>query len=69
LRARGPAGRCAQAARAAEHGDRLLRRHRAIRRAAWLRLVGVAIAFAVWAATAEPWVVPATEATPTLEGW
>lgn len=57
------------AARAAEHGTRLLRRHRTVRRAAWLLLMAAAIAFAIWAATVEPWVTPPTETTPELEGW
>lgn len=57
------------AERAAEHGTRLLRRHRALRRAAWLLLVAAVIAFAIWAAAAEPWVTPPTKTTPPLEGW
>jgi hypothetical protein len=57
------------AARAAEHGTRLLRRHRVLRRAWWLLLVAAVIAFAVWAAVAEPWVAPPRETTPPLEGW
>jgi len=57
------------AARAEEHGARLLRRHRALRRLWWLLLVAAAIAFTVWAAVAEPWVLPPTETTPPLEGW
>ena len=57
------------AARAAAQGTRLLRRHRAVRRAAWLLLIAAAIAFAVWAVLAEPWVAPPTNTTPPLEGW
>ncbi|AVZ74989.1 hypothetical protein SLUN_25190 [Streptomyces lunaelactis] len=57
------------AARATEHGSRLLRRHRALRRAAWTLLVVAAIAFAVWASMAEPWLTPPSETTPPLEGW
>lgn len=57
------------ATRAAEHGTRLLRRHQALRRAAWLLLVAAAIAFAVWASLAEPWVTPPSDTTPPLEGW
>ncbi|WP_405601475.1 hypothetical protein OG741_25160 [Streptomyces sp. NBC_01410] len=57
------------AARAAEHGTRLLRRHRALRRALWLLLVAAAIAFALWATVAQPWVVAPSGTTPPLEGW
>ncbi|TQK52223.1 hypothetical protein FBY35_2651 [Streptomyces sp. SLBN-118] len=57
------------AARAAEHGARLLRRHQALRRAVWLMLVAAVIAFAVWAMVAQPWVVAPSDTTPPLEGW
>ncbi|MDQ0941134.1 hypothetical protein [Streptomyces sp. V1I1] len=69
LETRHPAVPADLAARAAEHGTRLLRRHRAVRRAAWLLLMAAAIAFAVWAATTEPWMTPPTRTTPPLEGW
>ncbi|MBT2393849.1 hypothetical protein J7E87_31665 [Streptomyces sp. ISL-1] len=69
LETRHPAVPADLAARATEHGTRLLRRHRAVRRAAWLLLVAAAIAFAIWAAAAEPWVTPPTDTTPPLEGW
>lgn len=52
-----------------EHGTRLLRRHRALRRALWLLLVAAAIAFALWATVAQPWVVAPSDTTPPLEGW
>ncbi|MET7618240.1 hypothetical protein [Streptomyces sp. NPDC005408] len=57
------------AARATEHGTRLLRRHRALRRALWLLLVAAVIAFAVWAAVAQPWATSPADTTPPLEGW
>ncbi|WP_328670098.1 hypothetical protein OG905_15675 [Streptomyces sp. NBC_00322] len=57
------------AARAAEHGTRLLRRHRALRRALWLLLVAAAIAFALWAMVAQPWAAAPSDTTPPLEGW
>ncbi|MER7661435.1 hypothetical protein [Streptomyces sp. NPDC096193] len=57
------------AARAAVHGGRLLRRHRAVRRLAWLLLTAAAVAFAVWASVTEPWVAPPSDMTPPLEGW
>ncbi|HZX38647.1 MAG TPA: hypothetical protein VFF37_10005 [Streptomyces sp.] len=69
LETRHPAVPADLAARAAEHGTRLLRRHRAVRRAAWLLVVAAAIAFAIWAATAEPWMTPPAKTTPPLEGW
>lgn len=68
LEARPPTVPADLAARAEEHGTRLLRRHRALRRLWWLLLVA-AIAFTVWAAVAQPWVLPPTETTPPLEGW
>lgn len=57
------------ASRAADRGNRLLRRHRAVRRAGWLLLAAAVIAFAVWASVTEPWVSPPTDVTPPLEGW
>jgi ferric-dicitrate binding protein FerR (iron transport regulator) len=69
LEARHPAVPADLAARATEHGTRLLRRRRAVRRAAWLLLMAAAIAFAIWAAMAEPWGTPPTQTTPPLEGW
>ncbi|MFI1398464.1 hypothetical protein [Streptomyces sp. NPDC020681] len=57
------------AARAAEQGGRLLRRHRTVRRTLWLLVLVAALAFAVWAAVAEPWAVPPSDTTPPFEGW
>ncbi|MEV6397758.1 hypothetical protein AB0M39_23805 [Streptomyces sp. NPDC051907] len=57
------------AARAEEHGARLLRRSLLLRRAWWALLVAAAVAFAVWASLAEPWVTPPSETSPPLEGW
>jgi hypothetical protein len=55
--------------RAAEQGARLLRRHRAVRRA-WIGLLVVlVIACVVWATVTEPWTVPPSVTTPPLEGW
>ncbi|MFE1292072.1 hypothetical protein [Streptomyces sp. NPDC058751] len=50
-------------------GGRMQRRGRAVRRLLWLVLIGAAVAFAVWAATARPWVEPPSETTPPLTGW
>nr|WP_138901783.1 hypothetical protein [Streptomyces albidochromogenes] len=55
--------------RAAERGARLLRRRVLARRLLWLLLALVAVAFAVWAALEQPWVVPPSEIAPPLEGW
>ncbi|MEV4741227.1 hypothetical protein [Streptomyces sp. NPDC049555] len=46
------------AARAAEEGRRLLRRRRALAAAGWALLLVAVVAFALWAAVAEPWVAP-----------
>ncbi|MFI9305377.1 hypothetical protein [Streptomyces triculaminicus] len=54
------------AARAAERGRLLLRRRRALRAAAWALLVAAAVAFGVWAATAEPWEARPVQQTPPL---
>jgi hypothetical protein len=50
-------------------GGRMLRRRTAARRLMWLVLLTAAVAFAVWAATARPWVEPPSETTPPLTGW
>ncbi|MFJ2089706.1 hypothetical protein ACIOEW_10590 [Streptomyces sp. NPDC087901] len=57
------------AARAAERGDRLLRRRRVLGRLWLLTAAAVVVAFAVWAVVAQPWQVPPAETTPPLEGW
>ncbi|MBT2365020.1 hypothetical protein J7E88_06730 [Streptomyces sp. ISL-10] len=57
------------AVRAAAHGSRLVRRHRALRRAAWLLIVAAALAFVVWATVSQPWLVPPSQTTPPLEGF
>ncbi|GHG79473.1 hypothetical protein [Streptomyces griseocarneus] len=57
------------AVRAAERGRRLLRRRRALRAAGWALLLAAAVAFGVWAATAEPWSArPAWQAPPPRDG-
>ncbi|MEU3303970.1 MULTISPECIES: hypothetical protein [unclassified Streptomyces] len=55
--------------RAAHRGARLRRRRRALHRVGCALLLAAAIAFAVWAAAAEPWVVPPSTTTPEIEGW
>ncbi|MFE2537095.1 hypothetical protein [Streptomyces sp. NPDC059371] len=50
-------------------GRRLQRRGRAVRRLLWLALLAAAVVFAVWAATARPWVEPPSDTTPPLTGW
>ncbi|MFI2372878.1 hypothetical protein [Streptomyces sp. NPDC018833] len=57
------------AVRAAAHGSRLVRRHRALRRAGWLLIVAAALAFVVWATVNQPWLVPPSQTTPPLEGF
>lgn len=55
--------------RAAALGDRLLRRHRAVRRWAWGLLIALVLALAVWAAVMEPWEVPPVRTTPPVDAW
>ncbi|MFL4906672.1 hypothetical protein ACJ6WF_26650 [Streptomyces sp. MMS24-I2-30] len=50
-------------------GSRELRRRTAARRLLWLVLCAAAVAFAVWAVTARPWVEPPSRTTPPLTGW
>ncbi|MEU4083749.1 hypothetical protein [Streptomyces aureus] len=50
-------------------GKGMLRRGKAVRRLLWLVLLGAVVVFAVWAATARPWVEPPSETTPPLTGW
>ncbi|MET8856285.1 hypothetical protein [Streptomyces sp. NPDC004579] len=50
-------------------GRRVQRRGRAVRRLLWLALLAAAVVFAVWAATARPWVEPPSDTTPPLTGW
>ncbi|MFF3450427.1 hypothetical protein ACFYXJ_25180 [Streptomyces sp. NPDC002667] len=50
-------------------GGRMLRRGRALRRLLWLALLGAVVVFAVWAATARPWVEPPSETTPLVTDW
>ncbi|MBL1105840.1 hypothetical protein JK361_14805 [Streptomyces sp. 5-8] len=57
---------CADAVR---RGDRLLRQRRLARRVLWLLVCAAAVAFAVWAAEAQPWVEPPSETTPPITGW
>lgn len=54
---------------AARRGARILRRRTLARRAMWLLLLAVGVAFVVWALTAQPWVEPPSETTPPLTGW
>jgi cell division septal protein FtsQ len=56
-------------ARAAERGERLLRRNVVVRRVMWVLLVAVVVAFVVWMSVAQPWVMPPSEVTPPLEGF
>ncbi|HET6860759.1 MAG TPA: hypothetical protein VFH94_27135 [Streptomyces sp.] len=56
-------------ARAAERGERLLRRHVVVRRMMWALLVVLVVAFAVWVSVEQPWVTPPSETTPPLEGF
>ncbi|MGW3913676.1 hypothetical protein ACWEBX_19465 [Streptomyces sp. NPDC005070] len=50
-------------------GRRVQRRARAVRGLLWLALLAAAVVFAVWAATARPWVEPPSDTTPPLTGW
>lgn len=57
------------ALRAAERGQRILARRRVVRTVGWLLLMALAVAFTVWAAVVQPWVVPPADTTPPLDGW
>lgn len=57
------------AARAAERGERLLRRRRALRRLWLVTATAAVVAFTVWAVVVQPWQVPPAETTPPLDGW
>ncbi|MGP4003224.1 hypothetical protein [Streptomyces sp. 8N706] len=57
------------AARAAQRGRRIDGHRRVLRAVGWALLLAAAVAFAVWAAVAQPWVVPPTDTTPPLGGW
>ncbi|CAM5416800.1 hypothetical protein [Streptomyces pilosus] len=54
---------------AVRRGTRILRRRTLARRALWLLLLAMTVAFVVWAVTARPWVEPPSETTPPLTGW
>ncbi|MEU9355176.1 hypothetical protein AB0D65_30280 [Streptomyces griseoloalbus] len=54
---------------AARRGARMLRRRTLARRAMWLLLLAVTVAFVVWAVTVRPWVEPPSDTTPPLTGW
>ncbi|WP_309095645.1 hypothetical protein [Streptomyces sp.] len=54
---------------AVRRGTRVLRRRALARRTLWLLLFAAAVAFAVWALTAQPWVEPPSHTTPPLTGW
>ncbi|MCA2200260.1 hypothetical protein [Streptomyces sp. SMS_SU21] len=57
------------AAEAVRRGARMLRRRTCARRVLWLLLCAGAVAFAVWALAARPWVEPPSDTTPPLTGW
>jgi ferric-dicitrate binding protein FerR (iron transport regulator) len=54
---------------AVRRGSRMLRRRTLARRLMWLLILAAALAFAVWALTARPWVEPPSDTTPPLTGW
>ncbi|WP_416971965.1 hypothetical protein [Streptomyces sp. 4F14] len=54
---------------AVRRGGRLLWWRRLARRVMWTLLVVGAVAFAVWACVAQPWVEPPSETTPPVVGW
>ncbi len=54
---------------AVRRGARMLRRRTAVRRLMWLLLLIAVVAFAVWAAQAQPWVEPPSSRTPPLTSW
>ncbi|KND31981.1 hypothetical protein [Streptomyces acidiscabies] len=56
-------------AEAVRRGGRLLWWRRLARRVMWTVLVAGVVAFAVWAAVAQPWVEPPSETTPPVVGW
>jgi hypothetical protein len=55
--------------RAAERGERLLRRRRLRQRLLWLLLLTALVAFAIWASIAQPWTPEPLDTAPPLEGW
>lgn len=58
------------ASRAAEHGARLLRRHRVARRVAMCLMYAAVVAFAVWAWVTRPWETsPAGPPLPPPDVW
>ncbi|WJV46537.1 hypothetical protein [Streptomyces flavofungini] len=54
---------------AVRRGARMLRRRTVVRRLMWLLLLAAVVAFAVWAAEAQPWVEPPSSRTPPLTSW
>ncbi|MET7378257.1 hypothetical protein ABZT08_05400 [Streptomyces sp. NPDC005526] len=50
-------------------GSRLTSRRTAARRVMWLLLFAAAVAFALWALTARPWVEPPSQTTPPVITW
>ncbi|MFF2521824.1 hypothetical protein [Streptomyces liangshanensis] len=56
------------APRALARGTRQRQRRRTARRILWLTLIAAVVAFAVWAAVADPWNPPPMRTTPPLEG-
>ncbi|MER6498741.1 hypothetical protein ABT218_04895 [Streptomyces sp. NPDC001455] len=56
------------ARRAVTRGGRLLRRRRLARRMLLVVAFAAVVAFAVWAATAQPWRTPPAATTPA-DGW
>ncbi|MEU6093812.1 hypothetical protein [Streptomyces sp. NPDC047079] len=56
-------------AEAVRRGSRMLRRRTVARRLLWLALFAAAVAFAVWASLARPWVEPPSTTTPPISNW
>ncbi|MDX3386574.1 hypothetical protein DF268_31090 [Streptomyces sp. V2] len=54
---------------AVRRGGRLLWWRRVARRVMWTLLFAAVVAFAVWAAVAQPWVEPPSETTPPVVRW
>ncbi|MVO83461.1 hypothetical protein GPA10_01485 [Streptomyces sp. p1417] len=54
---------------AVRRGAVLLRRRTVLRRLGWLLLLAAVLAFAVWAADAQPWTEPPSRTTPPLTRW
>jgi ferric-dicitrate binding protein FerR (iron transport regulator) len=57
------------AARSSALGGRLLRRRHALHAALWFLGACAVLAFAAWAAVAQPWIAPPSQTTPPIVGW